>query len=435
MSPDDAGRGEEVAALDLLNGQVVHHFSVHPTTDQIIHQACMQWKMRPAAIKPRLLESPIDLAEEIEDSSAVIIDVSGLQPGQVQPLLRSAAARGIAIVTLLPLNGARMRDQFLPPSGARHVKLQKPIKTRELLRGLAELAKSPRHGVKLDVAGQVANPTPAMEAPPPQQPPVDAAAQAAMLVYHPSAPDSSPQPAAPKFTTPDAPPTTMMTVAPPGPVPAPAFSAVPIPQEQPPMSPGDSLPPAPTPIAAPAPAPPPELQRAMPGSGSRAGSGDHDVEVSESTNRAISKAAKAGGATFASQYPARMLLVEDQPLNQKITAMLLQRLGYAQIDIANNGQEAVTMVGSGAYDIIFMDLQMPVMGGVDATRHIRSNFQLRNQPAIIAMTGHALTGVKEECRAVGMNAFLTKPVSLDDFRRVIPPSLEANAASTPMVEV
>ena len=113
--------------------------------------------------------------------------------------------------------------------------------------------------------------------------------------------------------------------------------------------------------------------------------------------------------------------------------MLLQRLGYEQIDIANHGQEAVTMVSAGAYDVIFMDLQMPVMGGIDATQNIRANFQLRHQPAIIAMTGHALTGVKEECRAVGMNAFLTKPVSLDDFRRVIPPSLEANAASTPMV--
>jgi CheY-like chemotaxis protein len=76
---------------------------------------------------------------------------------------------------------------------------------------------------------------------------------------------------------------------------------------------------------------------------------------------------------------------------------------------------------------------MPVMGGIDAARSIRSNFHLKNQPAIIAMTGHALTGVKEECKVAGMNAFLTKPVSLDDFRRVIPPCLEKEAAMRPMV--
>lgn len=90
------------------------------------------------------------------------------------------------------------------------------------------------------------------------------------------------------------------------------------------------------------------------------------------------------------------------------------------------------MVAQGGYDIVFMDLQMPVMGGIDATRAIRGNFQLKHQPAIIAMTGHALTGVKEECREVGMNAFLTKPVSLDDFRRVIPPALTVEASQIPM---
>ena len=112
--------------------------------------------------------------------------------------------------------------------------------------------------------------------------------------------------------------------------------------------------------------------------------------------------------------------------------MLLQRLGYTGIEVANNGQEAITMMASGGYDLVFMDLQMPVMGGIDAAKGIRGNFNLRNQPAIIAMTGHALTGVKEECKAAGMNAFLTKPVSLDDFRRTIPACLEKGAAMRPM---
>jgi len=112
--------------------------------------------------------------------------------------------------------------------------------------------------------------------------------------------------------------------------------------------------------------------------------------------------------------------------------MLLQRLGYTGVDVANNGQEAVEMVSRGSYELIFMDLQMPVMGGIDATKGIRGNFNLKNQPAIIAMTGHALTGVKEECKESGMNAFLTKPVSLDDFRRTIPACLEKGAAMRPM---
>jgi CheY-like chemotaxis protein len=185
------------------------------------------------------------------------------------------------------------------------------------------------------------------------------------------------------------------------------------------------------PSAQPAPAFDPQImeEATMDHPSARAASGGHDAQVSSQTNRAIQKAAKAdGGDSFAVLHPARILLVEDQPLNQKIACMLLQRLGYAKIEVVNNGQEAVEMVSQMPFDIVFMDLQMPVMGGIDATRAIRGNFQLKNQPAIIAMTGHALVGVKEECREVGMNAFLTKPVSLDDFRRVVPPALVKEAA-------
>jgi signal transduction histidine kinase/ActR/RegA family two-component response regulator len=164
----------------------------------------------------------------------------------------------------------------------------------------------------------------------------------------------------------------------------------------------------------------------------RAGTAGRDTHISQSTNRAIATAADAHGVSFAKSHPARILLVEDQLLNQKIAVMLLQRLGYTEIDVANNGQEAVGMMVTAGYDLIFMDLQMPVMGGIDATKSIRGNFNLKNQPAIIAMTGHALTGVREECNEAGMNAFLTKPVSLDDFRRTIPACLEKGAAMRPL---
>ena len=458
VSPDDSAREAEMEALDLVGGRVLHYFSVHPTTAQILHQTALQWKMRPVAIKPATLVSSVDLAETLSDANpaAVLLDISGLESSQAQPLLRTAAGHRIPIVTLLPLTGAKSRDQFLPPEGAVHLKLLKPMKPQELLRGLAALLKKPAgSGSSARASSGAAFPTAPMQAPPALQQQV--VAETSMGAQSPnampsmmSAPGGTPMSAAqpmmvapsPAGAPPAAPTQPTMAMVPPAPVehaPTPTFTvspgaapsmAMPVPEPVP------SAPPVATAVAGElAPAPIPSKREEAPPSapGSRAASGYHDVEVSDSTNRAISKAANANGASFASQHPARILLVEDQPLNQKISSMLLQRLGYEQIDIANHGQEAVTLVSAGAYDVIFMDLQMPVMGGIDATQNIRANFQLRHQPAIIAMTGHALTGVKEECRAVGMNAFLTKPVSLDDFRRVIPPSLEANAASTPMV--
>lgn len=128
--------------------------------------------------------------------------------------------------------------------------------------------------------------------------------------------------------------------------------------------------------------------------------------------------------SFASLHPARILLVEDQPLNQKIAVMLLHRLGYTEVEVANDGREAIQKAEGGGYDLVFMDLQMPDMGGMEAARLIRANVQTGRQPVIIAMTGHAFTSVRDECMEAGMNAFLTKPVSLDDLRNIIPPCLE-----------
>jgi len=79
----------------------------------------------------------------------------------------------------------------------------------------------------------------------------------------------------------------------------------------------------------------------------------------------------------------------------------------------------VEIVKEGTTDLVFMDLQMPVLGGIDATREIRSNFALPRQPVIIAMTGYALSGVQESCLEAGMNDFLTKPLAVDDLRRAI----------------
>jgi CheY-like chemotaxis protein len=131
---------------------------------------------------------------------------------------------------------------------------------------------------------------------------------------------------------------------------------------------------------------------------------------------------------LAADYPARILLVEDQPMNQKLGRLMLSKLGYPDSDLAENGQEAVTKISTGAYDVVFMDLHMPLMGGQDATRAVRKNFQIR-QPIIIALTGDMVSGVKEACRECGMDDFLSKPVSLDDLKGVIIRNLTGTATT------
>lgn len=132
---------------------------------------------------------------------------------------------------------------------------------------------------------------------------------------------------------------------------------------------------------------------------------------------------------FAEKYPAKVLIVEDVQINQKIASMVLAKLGYTHIEFANNGQEGVDRVLKGGIDLIFMDLQMPVMGGEQASVEIRKSFNLARQPIIIAMTGHALAGVKESCFKAGMDAFLTKPISIDDVKNGIIESFRKNPAT------
>ena len=136
----------------------------------------------------------------------------------------------------------------------------------------------------------------------------------------------------------------------------------------------------------------------------------------------------AGRSSFAQEHPARILLVEDQPVNQKLAKLMLAKLGYQEVDLAENGAVAVEMTMRGNYDLILMDLQMPVMGGEDAARHIRANFNLQRQPVIVAVTGHALSGVRESCKEVGMDQFMTKPVSLDDLRRMLGENIKSHVA-------
>ncbi len=115
-------------------------------------------------------------------------------------------------------------------------------------------------------------------------------------------------------------------------------------------------------------------------------------------------------------HGARVLLVEDNLINQQVALSILALLGI-NADIAGNGREAVEAVGRASYDLVLMDVQMPVMGGFEATRQIRAMEQKSGGPEgiatcvpIIAMTAHAMQGDREECVAAGMNDYLTKPI-------------------------
>ena len=115
---------------------------------------------------------------------------------------------------------------------------------------------------------------------------------------------------------------------------------------------------------------------------------------------------------FAKQYPLSILIAEDNLMNQKIIGKILNKLGY-EPKITNNGKEVLEEVSNTFYDMIFMDVQMPEMDGLEATKMIR--ICLSEQPVIIAMTANTLQGDREECLRAGMDGYIAKPVNLEEL--------------------
>jgi two-component system sensor histidine kinase/response regulator len=114
---------------------------------------------------------------------------------------------------------------------------------------------------------------------------------------------------------------------------------------------------------------------------------------------------------------ARILLVEDNDINQQVVRELLEDAGLL-VDIAENGEEALAVVDQVPYDLVFMDMQMPVMDGVTATRAIRNLPQLRSMP-VVAMTANAMEKDRLRCLDAGMNDFLSKPIDPEELWRVL----------------
>ena len=115
---------------------------------------------------------------------------------------------------------------------------------------------------------------------------------------------------------------------------------------------------------------------------------------------------------LAARHPLRILLAEDNVVNQKLALRMLQRMGY-RADLASNGVEAIESVQRHPYDVVLMDVQMPEMDGLEASRHLNARCSPGQRPRIVAMTANAMQGDREICLAAGMDDYVTKPIRVE----------------------
>jgi CheY-like chemotaxis protein len=115
---------------------------------------------------------------------------------------------------------------------------------------------------------------------------------------------------------------------------------------------------------------------------------------------------------LAQRHPLRILLAEDNLVNQKLALRLLGQMGYTA-DVVANGQLAVDAVERQTYDLVLMDVQMPGMEGLEATRRIVTRVPPDWRPRIVAMTANAMQGDREACLAAGMDDYVTKPIRVE----------------------
>jgi CheY-like chemotaxis protein len=135
---------------------------------------------------------------------------------------------------------------------------------------------------------------------------------------------------------------------------------------------------------------------------------------------------------LAAKMPLRILLAEDNAVNQKVALRLLARLGY-RADVAANGLEAVDAVQRQPYDVVLMDVQMPEMDGLEASRRIKTG-EAATVPRIIALTADAMQGDREKCLAAGMDDYITKPIHVEDLVAALARTRPQSAAEDPKPE-
>ena len=144
------------------------------------------------------------------------------------------------------------------------------------------------------------------------------------------------------------------------------------------------------------------------------------VKVEQAENRDTGNAGNGSlslDRSLSQQFPVRILVAEDNAINQRLLKKVLQRLGYESTIVAS-GKGVLEKIDQAHFDLIFMDVQMPEMDGIEATKRIRANTS-GPQPVIIAMTAAAMAGDRESCLKAGMNDYMSKPIRLDRVQDVI----------------
>ncbi|GIO87733.1 hypothetical protein J25TS5_46650 [Paenibacillus faecis] len=144
------------------------------------------------------------------------------------------------------------------------------------------------------------------------------------------------------------------------------------------------------------------------------------VRASEYVDESAELACAAQESVFPDEAESkeRMLIVDDHPINQRLMVNMLQKLGY-EPEVAEDGLQAVKMAANRNYDFIFMDLQMPQMDGLEATRKIREQQIPGKEPKIIAMTANVMDGIRSKCQQAGMDDYISKPLKLASVKTVL----------------
>lgn len=128
--------------------------------------------------------------------------------------------------------------------------------------------------------------------------------------------------------------------------------------------------------------------------------------------------ANSFNSTLGAKFPLRIMVAEDNMINQTVIEGILHKMGF-EIELADNGQEALDLLEDKWFDLIFMDIQMPEMDGLTATKEIIKKFGVGRKPVIIAMTANAMMGVREQYLNEGMDDYISKPFKLQDLEKAI----------------
>jgi len=131
----------------------------------------------------------------------------------------------------------------------------------------------------------------------------------------------------------------------------------------------------------------------------------------------------------------RVLVAEDNPVNQRLVVRMLEKRGH-RVAVAGNGREAVDVLAKDSFDIVFMDVQMPEMDGLEATARIREKEEgSESHQIVIALTAHAMKGDRERCLAAGMDAYLSKPIRPQELDDILEKYLALKARSAHVPDV